>query len=117
MYRHGDGFPDFLGCDLSRFLDEIQSNLSDTRFGDPSYLAAKWVVWDASRHHLPNALHLCDFLSVGIVTKDPPDIEYRYLVVCNEGYGEVERPTVVCQKLDICDDTDELIVVSEANVL
>ncbi len=97
IYRHGDG--DGLGAELSLFLDELQANLSDTRFNDPSYLAAKWVVWDASRHHLPNALHLCDFLSVGVVLTDPPDIAYRYLVICGAGYGCVKRPVIICQKL------------------
>ena len=50
VYRHSDGYPDGLGADLQRFFSEVQETVKDTRFGDPRYLAAKWVVWDASQH-------------------------------------------------------------------
>lgn len=95
IYRHSDGYPEGLGQDLKRFIREIDNNLKDKRFDDPSYLAAKWVVWDAMLHAALKAEyfkkypdfsgqpHPLNFLSVGICKKDPGDIEYRYHVICD----------------------------------
>ena len=99
IYRHCDGYPDGLGNDLEAFLTELGENVKDTRFGDPSYLAAKWVVWDAMQMHkyaaeLYHDDHALNFLSVGIVSEDPPDIEWRYIVRCNGG-----RPRIECQEI------------------
>ena len=100
VYRHGDGYPDGLGNDLTAFLDDLEANVQDNRFDDPSYLAAKWIVWDAEKfvemrkkHGLGKG-HRCDFLSIGIVMDDPEDIEYRYLVGCNGG-----RPKITVEKV------------------
>ena len=92
VYRHPDGYPDGLGKDLQAFFDVCET-LRDPRFGDPSYLAAKWVVHDSARYADDNSP--LEFLSVGVVLKDPGDIEYRYLVECSTG----KRPTVKCQKV------------------
>lgn len=95
IYRHNDGYPDGLGKDINTFLNEV-SKLKDTRFNDPSYLAAKWVVWDSkhyssviwdSKHYSKDPL---DFLSVGVVLYDPPDIEYCYGIHCDS----LTRPKV-----------------------
>ena len=102
VYRHSDGYPDGLGQDLVRFIEEVRT-LRDTRLGDPSYLAAKWVVFDVLEHQAYMAKSNADnekigqepyymlerlgFLGTGIVNKDPSDIEYRYHVVCD---GKVE---------------------------
>ena len=87
-YRHSDGYPDGLGKDIQDFFKEV-GKLDDPRFSDPSYLSAKWIVWDA--------LQMCgiwngkkgdnplNFLSVGIVLADPSDIAYRYDVICKDG--------------------------------
>jgi hypothetical protein len=106
VYRHSDGYPDGLGKHLETFVAEIRGNVPDNRFDDPSYLAAKWVVWDVMRGRAqmlemyrsmtkdspslygPRAAeweskHACDFLGVGILSRDPDDIEYRYTVVCD----------------------------------
>lgn len=92
VYRHGDGYPDGLGKDLEQFIEDVKKQTNDTRFSDPAYLAAKWVVWDASqmakvgygeggwKEGTPQPLN---FLSVGIVEEDPGDIEYRYTVICD----------------------------------
>ena len=89
VYRHSDGYPKGLGVDLKAFLDEVKANLTDTRFDNASYLAAKFVVWQAKRYAED---HYLNFLSLGIVLQDPGDIEYRYLVECSG-----KRPTIKCE--------------------
>lgn len=101
VYRHSDGYPEGLGNDLQEFLADVSKALNDTRFNDPSYLAAKWVVWDAERHceyfhGLKNGTSRLGFLGVGIVLKDPGDIEYRYTVLCT---GRDTQPTVTCEEV------------------
>lgn len=85
IYRHSDGYPEGLGEDLHSFIEEVKKNVQDTRFTDPSYLAAKWVVWDASRHteYANGPKHPLNFLGVGVVQEDPGDIEFRYTVICD----------------------------------
>jgi hypothetical protein len=99
IYRHSDECPDGAGMDIMRFLDEC-AKLKDNRFGEPSYLAAKYVVfladifnWDYHCDHSepkrpPSRL---DFISVGVVMKDPLDIEYRYVITCHD---RGSRPTI-----------------------
>lgn len=91
VYRHSDGHPKGLGNELQRFLNTVAS-LSDPRFDDASYLAAKWIVFD-SRLHVRSENPL-NFLSVGVVLSDPMDIEYRYYVLCNG-----KRPQVTHEKI------------------
>lgn len=96
VYRHGDGYPAGLGKDLKSFFKEVSKQTRDTRFGDASYLAAKWIVWDADqiRQGLERTNPL-DFLSVGITMQDPGDIDYRYLVNCaNDKPPKVKVETV-----------------------
>jgi len=112
VYRHSDGYPEGLGEDLKAFLTDIAANVNDTRFGDPSYLAAKWVVWDVLRGKREaigfyqrmatenlryvkevermQAQHPCEFLGVGIVSEDPGDINYRYTVTCRGGVPTIK---------------------------
>lgn len=96
IYRHGDGYPDGLGKDLENFIAEVRK-LQDTRLSDASYLAAKWVVWDAanygnrSNYDKATPLNPLNFLSVGVVRQDTDDIEYRYKVVCDG------TPTITCE--------------------
>jgi len=106
VYRHSDGYPDGLGEDLKKFLKDV-GKLSDTRFGDASYLAAKWVVWDAEQHAVlynldmtktPKANRL-DFLGVGICMTDPGDIEYSYDVVCDSSFGKESVPKITHKKV------------------
>jgi len=93
IYRHGDGYPDGHGTDLLAFLKEC-AKLRDPRFGDPSYLAAKLVVYLANAFRSPQA-PLLEFISVGVVMEDPEDIEYMYTVDCGEG----EWPVVRCYEV------------------
>jgi len=99
VYRHSDGYPEGLGEDLKEFFADVQKQTKDTRFDDPSYLAAKFVVWQADKYyayrknkgeHKP-----LNFLGVGVVLEDPGDIEYRYLLECKDG----NPPRVKIEKL------------------
>ncbi len=60
---------------LEGFFEAVKAQCADTRFDDPSYLAAKFVVWRASRYgaseqkrsDAPEDFRPLNFLSVGIV--------------------------------------------------
>lgn len=82
VYRHWDGYPEGMGQDLYRFLEEVKNQCADTRFNDPPYLAAKYVVWQAGEYAKDKTKPL-DFLSVGVVQEDPGDIEFRYTLHCS----------------------------------
>jgi len=86
IYRHSDGYPEGLGQDLLEFLQELKTNVTDNRFTDAGYLAAKWVVRDATmnRQYANGEPHDLNFLGVGVVSQDPTDIEYRYEVLCDD---------------------------------
>lgn len=103
VYRHNDGYPEGLGLDLRRFIAEVRANVKDSRFTDPSYLSAKWIVFDAAQHrecsskwNNGNPVHDLDFLSIGVCSKDPGDIEYRYHVIC-DGTPTVWGEEMECQ--------------------
>lgn len=95
VYRHCDGYPKLhpnscgVDEDLNSFFDDVISEChGDNRFDDPSYLAAKFVVWQADKFsHSGNKLN---FLSVGVLMEDPSDIEYRWFVDCKNS----KRPNV-----------------------
>lgn len=103
IYRHGDGYPDGVLPDLERFFAEVEAQTKDTWFNDPSYLAAKFVVWQAGENARIAAFDYMtgkqgevkplDFLSVGIVSADAGDGEYVYTVECSPGYPP-RRPSV-----------------------
>ena len=86
IYRHSDGYPEGLGQDLLEFLRELKDNVRDNRFNDAGYLAAKWVVRDATmnRRYANGEAHDLNFLGVGVVSADPADCEYRYEVMCDD---------------------------------
>ena len=95
IYRHADGYPEGLGEDLETFLQDIKDNVQDTRFNDPNYLAAKFVVWQAQRYTTDE--HPLDFLGIGIMLEDAGDIEYRYKVICNSSNSEL--PEIITEKV------------------
>jgi hypothetical protein len=108
IYRHCDGYPDGENgvlADLFKFFSDVEEQTKDTRFGDPSYLAAKFVVWQA--HQNATRLNwdtgeyepapMLDFISLGVVQRDPADIAYRYHVQCG-GMGEC-KPVVEWEKV------------------
>jgi hypothetical protein len=111
IYRHSEGYPSGLGADLHKFLDEV-AKLKDTRFSDPEYLAAKFLVWQAGEYNTDYVKNettgewetvRCksplEFLSVSPCIKDHGDIEYIYKVVSSHERGE--RPKVfMCESCD-----------------
>ena len=107
IYRHGDGYPAGLGKDLKTFLNLVRDTLKDTRFNSASYLSAKWVVHDAERMakyqtfnsstgNYDPVTNPLNFLSVGIMMKDPWDIEYVYDVICHR---RGNAPVITCTKV------------------
>lgn len=89
VYRHSDGYPEGLGADLQRFFTAVQAHTQDTRFNDPAYLAAKFVVWQAGEYTHPDVDKYLAFLGVGVVLEDPSDIQFRYHVYCSGSVPEV----------------------------
>lgn len=86
IYRHSDGYPGDGGvlADLKNFFQDVKDQCGkDTRFNDPSYLAAKFVVWRAHNVYHYRSEGPLDFLGVGVVQKNPPDIEYEYFIKCS----------------------------------
>jgi len=87
VYRHGDGYVEGLGQSLLEFLIDCKS-LPDSRLTDASYLAAKWVVYDSQEYGKrgdgQGDGYTLNFLSVGIVSREPGDIEFRYTIDCDQ---------------------------------
>lgn len=93
VYRHSDGYPDGphgVPADLKRFFAAVEKDTADTRYSDPNYLAAKFVVWqagecarsyDGKTGRWKKAKRL-NFLGVGVCMTDPGDIEWVYTVDC-----------------------------------
>lgn len=100
VYRHYDGDPDSVSADMERFFDAVEEQCIDTRFADPPYLAAKFVVWQAweyAKSHAamtaaimngkarPDAVAPLAFNTVGICTRDADDLAYVHTVTCSGG--------------------------------
>lgn len=87
VYRHGDGYVEGLGQSLLEFLIDCKS-LPDSRLTDASYLAAKWVVYDSQEYGKrgdgQGDGYTLNFLSVGIVSREPGDIQFRYTINCDQ---------------------------------
>jgi hypothetical protein len=110
VYRHSDGYPEGAGVDLLSFLKKCDK-LADSRLNDAAYLAAKYVVFLAAMFNrkyerntktgklgYKKAKSPLDFISVGVVGQDPSDIEYRYVVDCENSVKGF--PTVTCYKVN-----------------
>jgi hypothetical protein len=98
VYQHSDGYPAGMVPELEQFFTDVEAETTDTRFTDPGYLAAKFVVWLAREFTKPTEWRpnskqgSLDFLSIGVVMQDPGDIEFRYHVDCTypiNGHPEV----------------------------
>jgi len=109
IYRHSDGYPDAMLPDLEKFFADVRAQTDDTRFGHSSYLAAKYVVWQADRYSysqnwsLPDTPkikgNMLNFLSLGILMQDTRDIEYRYHIWCDSSWQSNENPSVTWEKV------------------
>jgi hypothetical protein len=103
IYRHYDGYPGKVvdgkevegGVlpDLLTFFTELLENVRDHRFTDPTYLAAKFLVWQAKQNarvynvetgEYADAPHYLEFLSVGITLHDAGDGEFIYELDCED---------------------------------
>jgi hypothetical protein len=104
VYRGSDGYPDGkhgMIAELARFFKAVEKATRDRRFNDPSYLAAKFIVWQAHRRAVTWDImankyrrnHRLDFIGVGVVDEDPGDIEYVYFVDC-QNHDQAGRPVV-----------------------
>lgn len=99
IYRHSDGYPEAVLPDLQEFFAAVQEQTLDTRFSDPSYLAAKFVVWQAER--FSRSGRPLNFLSLGIVNEDAKDGEWVYTVHCHNKWNEPGFPKVTHRKAGI----------------
>lgn len=91
VYKHWDGYPENMLPLFEQFFTAVKEQCGgDTRFNDPTYLAAKWVVFLADDGRaLSGELQgerqpPMRFLGVGVITEDPGDIEYTYRVHCDK---------------------------------
>ena len=116
VYRHSDGYPEAAGADLLDFFAQVKEQTQDTRFYDPTYLAAKYVVFLAGMFALsatygpdadgkwaehPENVKPLNFISVGVMLEDPGNIEFRYLVHCDKQVDG--RPEVTVQEVRFSD--------------
>ncbi len=94
IYRHSDGYPECTGEDLVEFMYQC-SLMKDSRLNNPSYLAAKYVVWLAhfftkyslwparnlTKEEYENPQNYLNFLSVGIINaKDAKNMNFVYYI-------------------------------------
>lgn len=111
IYRHYDGNPDTARKDLTEFFDAVEAQTTDTRFDEPAYLAAKFVVWQAweyakSTAEMANLLAKVDgkptrdtvaplsFTGVGVDVQDAGDLAYIHTITCS-GQG---RPAIISEE-------------------
>lgn len=94
VYRHSDGYPDGVLPDLQKFFEAVEAQCGhDTRFDDPEYLAAKYVVWQSQqKYYAPEGKPLA-FTGVSPCLQDHGDIEFVYTVDCDK-LDQKGRPTV-----------------------
>lgn len=87
IYKHWDGYPgdaEDTGVlkDLHEFFTLLKAEVTDNRFGDAEYLAAKFIVWHSQRD--AEGSHYLEFLGIGPCLEDHGDIEYIYDVDCDK---------------------------------
>lgn len=97
VYLHWYGRPSEVHANMADFFGAVESQCdSDTRFDDPSYLAAKFVVWFSAKMARDPARPL-RFLSIGLAPPDSTD-SWTYDVECAD---RLTRPVVT----EVKDDT------------
>lgn len=93
VYKHSDGYPEAMLPLLADFLADVEAQCpGDTRFSDPSYLAAKYVVWQSAKYSEGKPLA---FIGVGIVPAGENAGDYTYTVACRTD-GSRGRPLITC---------------------
>lgn len=92
VYVHWDGYPEGIASLFDRFYAAVEAETNDHRYGDPSYLAAKFVVFVAREGSSSGPQGNLNFLGVGIVQPGKSDFTYAYEVQTIS--GGVNRPPV-----------------------
>lgn len=110
VYHHYDGDPETMARDLGLFFDDVAAQCgprgNDNCFTDPSYLAAKFIVWQATRYARdPGGYEGAPkggpmyFSGVAPCIVAPPDIAYLHTVRCPADVTDkAERPTVTSRE-------------------
>jgi hypothetical protein len=100
IYKHYDGYPSNMLPLFDGFFDLVEKqSKTDTRFDDPSYLAARFVAYASQE---PGAGLRVNFTGFGIVNAgDECGQSYDYVIVCAE---REKRPEVWWRK---CYGSDE----------
>lgn len=97
IYQHYDGYPSSIEPDLKTFFDDVlRQSPGDTRFGDASYLAARFLAWKLTEDG--NESPLASMTGYGIVNEVPGDVEFQYLVLCDGSGGKDGRPSVLIKQ-------------------
>jgi len=99
IYVHCDGYPNSdagMLANLQRFFEAVEAQAGDdTRYDDPEYLAARFVVWQAGRMaEYGKGGGPLDFIGVGVNIRDQGDIDYVYQVHCDTNLDDKGRPIV-----------------------
>ena len=87
LYVHFDGYPSGLGKDLIQFFNDVKNNVKDTRFSDPSYLASKFIIWQAIQDMKIKQYQEPSYLNVsgpGIIVKDDTSVDFVYNIDCSK---------------------------------
>jgi len=96
IFRHCDGYPEGehgVPATLKRFFDAIEAEVpDDTRFGDSTALAARFVAWQMREYAKPGQLF--ESAHVRVMLEDSGDIEWVYYVHCQPSYHQPRRPPV-----------------------
>lgn len=74
-----------------QWLDTMVDSLRSDMWNAGAHLAAKFVVWQASQYARGPIL---SFLFVGVMNKDPEDIEHTYTVICDGNTDNDGNPIV-----------------------
>ncbi len=89
IYVHNGGEPTSMASLLSEFFSAA-SLVYDRRFDDPTYLAAKFVVWFATEKSHCGGSPL-NFVGIGVYMTIPEDVRYVYKLDCD---SDRKRPGV-----------------------
>ena len=98
VYRHYDGMPEGENCmldSLSKFFADVEEAGRDTRFEDPTILAARYVVWQTMAYRASSIGRGSPYcvLGVRVLTEIAIDSAYVYTVDCKR-HDANGRPVV-----------------------
>lgn len=84
IYLHWGGESQEECEDTIRAFFAALASIQDTRASDPSYLAAKFVAWQADGARYPKDAPVMEFLSVGIVGDRMDGADYGVVFCCGD---------------------------------